>query len=168
MVARVANLTHLFLSSLQMVFCSHLKSTKCLFLEKNISVMKYHRKADTVVTAFGVVLCCQGHKLFSNYFIRGKKKYVCVSEDAGNIIFVCSFIQVDDLSKGCGLACTDPGIASLVSPQKPSKPATEQEGKYCNPCFTHGEWKQRNPEQLMHSYRADLSQLRIALGPLES
>lgn len=69
-----------------------------------------------------------------------------MSEDAGYIIFICSFIQVDDFSKGCGLARTDPGIASQVLPQKPSKPATEQEGKYYDPCFTHGEWKQRNPE----------------------
>lgn len=46
-----------------------------------------------------------------------------MSEDAGKIIFICSFIQIDDLFEGCGLACTDPGITSPVLPQKPSKPA---------------------------------------------
>lgn len=69
-----------------------------------------------------------------------------MSEDAGKNIFIYSFLQVDDLLESSGLKRTDPEIATPVLRQKPSKPATEQEGKYCDPCFTHREQKQRNPQ----------------------
>ena len=69
-----------------------------LLLEKNISVMKHHSKADTVVTAFGIFLCCQGRKLFSNYFRRLKKKRrrkeepkICMLEDASKILYLNLF-----------------------------------------------------------------------------
>lgn len=112
--------------------------------------MKIHSKADTVVTAFGVALCCQGHKLFSNYFKTKKppsktnkkeQPQMCVSEDADKIIFIFSFMQVHSLSEGSGLARTDPRTASPVFPQKPSKAAAEQAGKYFNHRVTHGERK---------------------------
>lgn len=67
-----------------------------------------------------------------------------MSEDADKIIFIFSFMQVHGLSESGGLACTDPGVASLVFPPKPSKAAAEQEGKDFSHCVTHGEWKQRN------------------------
>lgn len=148
MVAWVVNLTLLFFLSLQMAFRSQLKSTNVFIAGKKYFCNETPQESRHCITAFGVVLCCQGHKLFS--VLEDKKPQeppkICMLDDASKIIFIWSFIKVNYLSEGCGLACTDPGIASLVLPQKPSKPATAQKGKYFTPCFTHREWKQRNSE----------------------
>lgn len=69
-----------------------------------------------------------------------------MSDEAGKIIFIWSFIKVNYLAEGCGVPFKNPRIASLVLPQKPFKPAMVQKGRYCTPCFTHREWKQSNSE----------------------
>lgn len=79
-----------------MAFCSQLKSTNVFIAGKNIPVMKRHRKADTI-TAFGAILCYQGHKLFS--VLEDKKPQeppkICMSDDSGKNIFIWSFIKVN-------------------------------------------------------------------------
>lgn len=121
-----------------MAFYSQLKSTNVFISGKNISVIKHHRKADTL---FGAVLCYQGHKLFSVLEDKNPQEpsKICMSDDSGKIIFIWSFIKVNFLSEGCGLLFKDPRIASLVLPRKLSKPATVQKEKHCTPFFTQRE-----------------------------
>lgn len=150
-VARVVNLT-LFLPFSANGFLQTVKKHKCIYCWKKYFCNQTPQECRHCITAFGAVLCYQCHKRFS--VLEDKKPQetpkICMSDDAGKIIFIWSFIKVNYLAEGCDVPFKNPRIASLVLPQKPFKPAMVQKGKYCTLCFTHRKWKQSNSEQFIH------------------